>query len=232
MKILALDTCSKAGSVSLLQDGNLLCHQVINSGRTHSETLLPSITHLLAQANWTLDDIGLFCASQGPGSFTGVRIGLSVMKGLLFGKTTPFIAVSSLEALAYQAIDFDGIIIPLLDARKQQFYTAAFSISNQKVTRLCEDVLIDYDKIEDYLFSFQKKVILVGDGATFCYNNLSEKERVHLPSQNYLIHSSIGVALAAYEEYQQGIRHCIEACTPIYLRLSQAQEERKKRMEE
>lgn len=223
MKILALDTCSKACSVTICDSDELLAYGLLNTKLNHSKTLLPLIEHLLKQTELTLGDIELFALSKGPGSFTGVRIGMSVIKGFAFEKNIPCVPVSTLEGLAYFAADFNGVIAPVLDARKNQFYTAAFLAEDQKFTRLSEDDVIDCESMNSFLTQFNKPVFLVGDGAKLCYTNLSEKNNVFLLSDLYQVNSSFGVAKAAIKHFHEGNWVDAADMTPEYLRLSQAQ---------
>lgn len=218
-----MDTCSTAGSVTIMEDGELLAQQVLNIKRTHSETLLPAVAHLLEQAKLTMNDIDLFAASKGPGSFTGVRIGLSVIKGFAFQRDIPCMGISTLEALAYQALDLDGIIVPVLDARRDQFYTATFEVKNKEVTRLTEDRAISVDTIKEELQTYQKPIFLVGDGAHLCYTKTRENPFVKVPSPLFTVNSSWGVAQAAHATYSEETALSPENLTPEYLRLSQAQ---------
>lgn len=221
--ILALDTCSTAGSVTLLENKTLLAQQTLNIKRTHSETLLPTISHLFEQTKRTIDDIDLLAVSKGPGSFTGVRIGLSVVKGLAFQKEIPCMGISTLEALAYQSIDLEGIVVPLLDARKSQFYTATFRVKDKQVTRLTDDKATQVETITEELEAYKEPIFLVGDGASLCYTKVKENEFTHLPSSLFTVNSSWGVAQAALATYKSEKAVAADQLTPEYLRLSQAQ---------
>ena len=151
MKILAIDTCTKSGSVTLCEDDFILSSNYINVKITHSETLLPLVEQVLANTKTKIEDIDLFSVSKGPGSFTGVRIGVSVVKGLAFESKKNCLGISSLLGVAYQCQDIDGIICPVLDARKNQFYTAMFSSENKKISRLTEDNALNIDEITEII---------------------------------------------------------------------------------
>lgn len=225
MKLLAIDSCSKAGSVTICENGTVLAHGLLNTKLNHSQTLLPLVEHLLKQTQFRLEEIDLFALSKGPGSFTGVRIGMSVIKGFAFGSQKPCLAISTLESLAFLAIDFPGTIVPVLDARKDQFYTAAFDNQDGNMTRVKDDCVIDIAQIESFIQGLKKPVYLVGDGASLCYTKIENKAEVYLPSQLYQINSSWGVATAAINLFEQNPKLAVPAndLTPEYLRLSQAQ---------
>ena len=139
MKVLALDSTALVASVALCEDGKLLGELTLNNGNTHSQTLLPMVEFLLKQFDMTPGDVDLFAATVGPGSFTGVRIGAATLKGLAFGRNRPCVAVSALEALAYNMRDTDGIVCALMDARRGQFYTATFEVKDGTVERITPD---------------------------------------------------------------------------------------------
>ena len=139
MKILAIDSTAIVASVAICDDEKLAALYTVNNGNTHSETLLPMVESALAQSKLTVDDIGLFAVSAGPGSFTGVRIGAATIKGLAFGRDIPCVGVSTLEALAYNLKGSSGIICPVMNARRNQVYNALFRFEGEKLVRLCPD---------------------------------------------------------------------------------------------
>jgi tRNA threonylcarbamoyladenosine biosynthesis protein TsaB len=145
MKILSLDTTAEVCTAAICEDKRLIAEMTVNTGNTHSQTLLPVVEQLLKISETSFDDIDCYACSTGPGSFTGVRIGVATVKGIAYGKNKPCISVSTLEALAYNLIGFDGIICPVMNARRNQVYNALFECKNSKLTRLCEDraLLID-----------------------------------------------------------------------------------------
>lgn len=175
MRILAVDTSAKVSSVSVVEDNEILAEFNVNSSLTHSQTLMPMIDSMLSSSKIPLDSIDLFAASAGPGSFTGIRIGIGAVKGLAYGRNKPCVSVSTLEALAYNMADFSGIVCPVMDARCNQVYTALFEAEKQNITRLCEDKAISIDELYDSLSSLNKNIIFVGDGADLCYNKLKDK---------------------------------------------------------
>ena len=154
MKILALDSTAIAASVALCEDGELLGEYTVRNGNTHSQTLLPMVESLLAFFECTADDIDLFAASAGPGSFTGVRIGAATLKGLAFGTNKPCIGVSTLESLAYNLIGQNGLICPVMNARRKQVYTALFRAKNGQMERLMPDSALAITELDELLRVF------------------------------------------------------------------------------
>jgi len=226
MLILALDSTAIAASVALCDDEKMLANYTINLGNTHSETLLPMVEAVMRAARITASDIDLFAVSEGPGSFTGVRIGVSTVKGLAFGKDKPCVGVSTLEALAYNLIGFDGIACPVMNARRGQVYTALFDV-NAKDTprRLTPDRAIAIAELESALLMQVRPVYLSGDGyditrAGFSRFTAAETPAVLIPQNAY------SVAMCALKQYKEGARRTDTELVPTYLRLSQAERER------
>ena len=181
MIILALDSTSGFSSVALLDGDKVLGHTFLDSGNTHSETLLPVVIDLLQFNGLHSDDVNLFACSAGPGSFTGVRIGVSVLKGLASGKGTPCVGVSTLEALAENLPYTDGILCPVMDARRSQVYNALFRRTDKGLIRLCEDRLIPLAELDAELSEMGEKVYLCGDGYALAKDKLSVKTEVYYP---------------------------------------------------
>lgn len=227
MKILAVDTAGKTAGVALLQDGRLLYEVYLDGGLTHSETLLPLIDNYLKLCGLTCADIDLFGVNAGPGSFTGLRIGLAAVKGLAFPRHTPCAPVSTLEALAVGHVG-QGTVLCALDARRGQVYSAAFDLETH--ARLLEDDARAAASLADFVKSCKKPLFFVGDGAYLCYNIYSEAEGV-LPVPPALRGGrAAGVALAAQRMAEAGQTVSPEALLPDYHRLSQAERERAARL--
>lgn len=173
MNILAVDTAGKTAGVALMQDGRLLYEVYFDGGLTHSETLLPLIDTCLKLCGLTCADIDLFGVNAGPGSFTGLRIGLAAVKGLAFPRNTPCAPVSTLEALAAGHVG-QGTVLCALDARRGQVYSAAFDLATH--TRLLDDDARTAGSLADFVKNCKKPLFFVGDGAYLCYNIYSEAE--------------------------------------------------------
>ena len=227
MNILAVDTAGKTAGVALMQDGRLLYEVYFDGGLTHSETLLPLIDTCLKLCGLTCADIDLFGVNAGPGSFTGLRIGLAAVKGLAFPRNTPCAPVSTLEALAAGHVG-QGTILCALDARRGQVYSAAFDLATH--ARLLEDDARAAGSLADFVKNCKKPLFFVGDGAYLCYNIYSEAEGV-LPVPPALRGGrAAGVALAAQRMAGAGLAVPPEALLPDYHRLSQAERERAARL--
>ena len=227
MKILALDSSALVASVALCEDETLLGEITLNNGNTHSETLLPMIEFLLSNASLTVNDIDLFAVSNGPGSFTGVRIGVATVKGLAFGTEIPCIGVSTLEALAHRLASEDGLICPVMNARRKQVYTALFRAENGTLTRLMPDSAIAITELDERLSAYSSPVRLVGDGYEITEPLLTHPIRPVAPyfrSQN-----AYSVAQIARLKYLPEAVASDTALSPVYLRLSQAERERAER---
>ena len=232
MLILALDSTALVGSVALCENNHLLAECTLNTGNTHSETLLPTVDFVLKSCGVTVDDIDLFACTVGPGSFTGVRIGAATIKGMAFGKGKPCVGVSTLEALATNARAFEGIICPCMNARREQVYNALFESKGGKLTRLCEDRAL---AIEDLLrelegHASEHKIYLVGDGAELVidYDEFGEQfpvldDKLILLGERLRNQSGYSVACVAWDMYRNGISCTDAELAPVYLRPSQAE---------
>lgn len=223
MLLLSVDSSAVTASAALTEDGRVIKSEFINKGLTHSETLLPLIENVMEGCAYKrLDAIAV---TAGPGSFTGVRIGVATVKGLAFPCDIPCISVSTLEAIAYNFIDEKAVICAVMDARRMQFYNALFKVENGRVTRLCEDRAISIEALGEELKAYEN-VIIAGDGAELCYNNLN-LENIALAAEDKRWQNGVGVSKAA--ENKKTIK--AEALMPVYLRLSQAERELKLKKE-
>lgn len=224
MKILALDSSAIAASVALCENDALLAEYTLNNGNTHSETLLPMVETLLSKFNMTADDIELFAASAGPGSFTGVRIGAATLKGLAFGKDKPCVEVSTLEALAQNLVMQKGLICPVMNARRSQVYTALFRSDGQTLTRLMPDSAIAISELDTLLSNYEEAVAFCGDGYDVTLGALGKTAAIFVPDR--LRHqSAYSVATVAYKQFVNGSYVCDESFKVNYLRPSQAERE-------
>ena len=228
MKILALDSSAVVATVALCEDDVLLGEMMLNNGNTHSETLLPMVEFLLSRFSLPADAIDAFAVSKGPGSFTGVRIGTATVKGLAFGTDIPCVGVSTLEALAYNLIGFDGLICPVMNARRKQVYTALFRASDGALTRLSPDEAIAIAELDERLSAYDEPVRLVGDGYEITKELLRHPI---LPTPLRLRpQSAYSVAQVARGLLSTGEAFPDTLLAPSYLRLSQAERERAERM--
>ena len=226
MKILSLDSTAIVSSVAVCEDETLLAQFTLNNGNTHSETLLPMIEASLKLLSLTVDDIDLFSCSAGPGSFTGVRIGASTIKGLAFGKGKPCVGVSSLEALAYNLIGVDGIICPVMNARRAQLYNALFLCKDGKLQRICDDRLISVFDLEDELSKYSElPIYLCGDGYSIAKESFTKIETKSTPTPQ-IYQSAYSVAMCALKAAKADMLTTDIELSPVYLRASQAERER------
>lgn len=228
MKILAVDSTAITASVALTEDDKLVAEMTLNNGNTHSQTLLPMVEALFRTCDVTADDIDLFAVSEGPGSFTGVRIGAATVKGLAFGRGKCCIGVSTLEALAYNLCGFVGIICPVMNARRSQVYTAIFRSDGERLERLSDDMAIAVSELDERLAELCEPVYLVGDGIEVSLEGFVKTKPCATPErQRY--QSGYSVAMVALSRYAAGERGDDASLNPTYLRLSQAERERLER---
>ena len=227
MKILALETSAKSVSAAVTEDGAVLASAYQNTGLTHSRTLMPMVDAMLNNSGIPLSDIGLVAVAAGPGSFTGLRIGVSAAKGLAWTLDLPCCAVSTLEAMAWNLRQEDAVIVCAMDARRNQVYNALFAARDGRLERLIPDRAVGLAELAAGLKNDEKAKIIVGDGARLCYTYLRDSgipcrmAPAHLVMQN-----ALGVALCAQEMAARGETASARDLVPNYLRLSQAERER------
>ena len=227
MKILAFETSAKAASVAITDNGKLLGESYQNTGLTHSQTLMVMAEDLLKACNLSVKDVQAVAVAAGPGSFTGVRIGVAAAKGFAWGAELPCYGVSTLEAMALNLGVWEGYVVPAMDARRNQVYTAIFRAEKGALTRVEEDMAISLAELGEKIKNFAQPVFLVGDGALLCYNTLLEEvPGLVLPPEHRMHQRAAGVALAAQRQADAGDPGNGGALTPNYLRLSQAERER------
>lgn len=226
MNLLAVDTAGKSCAVAVMRDDTLLYEVQCNNGLTHSETLLPMIDTALRACSLTVNDLDVLGATNGPGSFTGLRIGLSVIKGLAQPRQIPCVGVSTMAALAY-GVNGAGTVIAAQDARRGQVYWAAFDLADH--TRLTPDAAVPVTELQNFVKTCKKPLFFVGDGAYLCYNTYGQSDGV-LPCPPALqVLRGAGAALAAKALADDG--QCVPPARllPDYHRLSQAERERAER---
>lgn len=226
MKILAIDTTAKTAAAAITDGEKLLASATLNTPSTHSVTMLPTVEMLLKSAGITASEIDIFAVSAGPGSFTGVRIGVSLVKGLAFGRKQACVGVSSLEALARNMVSTDGLICPVMDARRNQLYNAIFEYRGGKLLRLTPDRTVMADALARELESMDKPVFFIGDGY-----HIMEKKKLSCQRETPVAcrwQNGAGVALAALAAYDEAEDKSVftdRMLRPEYLRLPQAERE-------
>ncbi len=231
MRILAFETSAKAASVAIAEDELLLAETYQNTGLTHSQTILAMAESMLSACNLTVQDIDAVAVAGGPGSFTGIRIGVAAAKGFAWGRELPLYGVSTLEAMALSLGATGGIICAAMDARRSQVYNAIFRAENGKLIRLREDRAISLQELGEDLNTFSEDIYLVGDGAALCHRTLAETvPGLQLVPEHRRHQRAGGVALSAMALAKAGVKGNAGEMMPNYLRLSQAERERAERM--
>lgn len=232
MKILAFETSAKAASVALTQEGKLLGESYQNTGLTHSQTLMVMAQDLLQQCGVAISQLDAVAVAKGPGSFTGVRIGVAAAKGLAWGAELPCVGVSTLSAMAVGLGAWQGYVCPVMDARRSQVYNALFHVDCGKYTRIREDRAISLQELGEDVKNLSQPIFLVGDGSVLCYNALLEAvPALVLPPEHRMHQRAVGVALEAQRMMHEGAIPPAAELVPNYLRLSQAERERNERMQ-
>ena len=228
MLILAFESSAKAASVALCRDGHLISQYSQCSGLTHSRTLLPMAEDMLKNAELKLQDVDLIAVAHGPGSFTGIRIGVSTVKGLAWAGEKPCVGVSTLEAMAWHGLAAGGIVCPVMDARRSQVYNALFEIRDGRPQRLCPDRPIALSELAEDVKKLDAPVFLVGDGASITKDYFDAQGiPCRVAPENLLWQDAWGVAMAAMDKTPGNA----DSLLPVYLRLSQAERERQERLE-
>ncbi len=229
MLMLALESSAKAASAAVFKGEKLLAISVENSGLTHSRTLLPMAEGLLKNLDRSVRDLDVIAVAHGPGSFTGLRIGMAEAKGLCWALDIPAIGVSTLEAMAWGGPDMDGTMLCcVMDARRSQVYNALFTVENGKPVRLTEDRAISLADLGAELRFYKKTWVLLGDGAELCYTTLNgDGLSLRLAPEPLRVQSARGVGLAAMGREPRPAPELL----PVYLRLSQAERERQAKLQ-
>ena len=231
MKILAVDTSATAASVAVAEENKLIGEFSINTALTHSQTLMPMVDVLLKNTGLSVNDINAVAVNAGPGSFTGVRIGVAAVKGIAFPKNLPCVSVSTLESMAYNMLGNDCVVCSVMDARCSQVYNALFRVKGCTVTRMTDDRALSLTDLKNEFQNISEKVVLVGDGAVLCSEFLgSELENIMLAPFNNRIQTASSVTYAAFEKINNGETLTADELMPVYLRLPQAQRKLNKKL--
>jgi tRNA threonylcarbamoyladenosine biosynthesis protein TsaB len=232
MKILAIDTSALVATAALCDDEKLIAVYSQKAGMTHSQTMLPIIKNIMDNTETNIDDVDMIAVSEGPGSFTGIRIGIATVKGLAFGKNKICIGVSTLEAMARTIADFctDAIICPVMDARRNQLYNAVFEMRGGKLLRLTEDRMIEAPALAKELDAMDRPVYFVGDGYDIMAKMKLSYQRETPVACRW--QNGYGVAMAALALYNNTEDKSVftdRMLRPEYLRLPQAERELKEK---
>lgn len=233
MKILAIDSSATAASVCLNDNGKILAESFMNTKHTHSTTLMPMLTSILKCTGETLNNVDVFAVSSGPGSFTGLRIGVAAVKGMAMAENKMCASVSALEAMAYNFSDSNALVCAVMDARCNQFYNAVFRCNNGNVIRLCDDrALSDEELFADLQNNYNnEEIILVGDGALLAKKLLGDKlPNLKTAPPHLMYQRASGVAAVALKLAEENKLCTASQLLPTYLRLPQAQRELRKKL--
>ena len=229
MKILALETSAKAVSAAVSEDGKILCSGYQDTGLTHSRTLMPIVEHILKNTGLTVAAMDAIAVAAGPGSFTGIRIGVAAAKGLAFAADKPAVGVSTLAAMARNVAFCDGLVICAMDARRQQVYNALFEAKDGQLTRLTPDRAIALEELAEELRSDPRPKTVVGDGAKLCLAHLTAAGiPCRLAPAHLVMQNAMSVALEAEAMAAKGKLVSAQALEPVYLRPAQADRLRQK----
>lgn len=231
MKLVAIESSGLVASVALLVDETIVAEYTIEHKKTHSQFLLPMLVQMMQTAETEPDELDAIAVASGPGSFTGLRIGVATAKGLGLALEKPIIPVSTLAAMAYQCIGMQGLICPILDARRNQVYAAAYHAINQQFHEVLPDQAIEIAEFLQQLEKLQQPAFFLGDGATIYRRQIEERKGIS--SVFALPHTAkqraASVATLAAQYYKEGKMTTAAEQQPVYLRLSQAEREAKER---
>ncbi|MBQ9679976.1 MAG: tRNA (adenosine(37)-N6)-threonylcarbamoyltransferase complex dimerization subunit type 1 TsaB [Ruminococcus sp.] len=231
MLMLSVDSSASPASVCLYEDGKILADYYLNSGFTHSQTLMAMVESVLNISGKTSKEIDVYAVNNGPGSFTGVRIGVSAVKGMAYAVNKPCVAVSTLESMAYNYIGQNVYVCSCMDARRNQVYNALFHVKNNTIERVCENRAIAVKDLLAELNGFDSDIVLVGDGAQLVFDSADDPQ-IHLAPPHLRFQRASAVAQSALEKYNRGETLAPAALMPSYLRLSQAERERNAKLSE
>ena len=224
MKILAIDSTASTSTVALLENEGLIALYTVNTNNTHSETLLPMVKSLLEASGVTIDEIDAFACANGPGSFTGVRIGVATIKGLAFGRDKKCVAVSTTEALSQNLEGFDGIVCPIMNARRGQVYTCIYKDG----VPLMDECCMMLDELVPILEKYDEKIYFTGDGYELTLER-EIKNKCHTP-ELLRYSNAYSVGRVAYKKISNGEFTTDADLRVNYLRKPQAEREREERL--
>ncbi|PYG85694.1 tRNA threonylcarbamoyladenosine biosynthesis protein TsaB [Ruminiclostridium sufflavum DSM 19573] len=230
MKILAVDTSTNVASVAILEDDIIIGEYSCNKGKTHSQKLMPMIQSLLEKVKLDTEDIDAFAASIGPGSFTGLRIGVTTIKAMAFAAGKPVISVYTLDALAYNMSMSKALICPVIDARNNQVFTAVYRFEGGKPERLTEFLGIHINELVEIIRSMEGEVVFLGDACNMHREYLTQElgGRASIAAPNAAMADASSVALLARDSFMEGKSESSYEMLPFYLRKSQAERELEK----
>jgi len=231
LKILAIDTSSVVAAVAVMDNDRLLGEYIINHKKTHSQKLMPMVSELMSSLELKPSDIDVFAASSGPGSFTGLRIGITTIKAMAYAVKKPVIGVPTLDALAYNIPVTESLICPIMDARNNQVYTALYRRERGTLTNITEYLGVPIPEIVEIIKGKNQKVIFVGDAVEIHKEFIGEElgDMCEFAPGSLLFQRASSVAQAAKVRVLNGMLENSFDLVPFYLRKSQAEREYEKR---
>lgn len=226
MKILGIDTSSLAASVSVIEDSKLICEYTINTKKTHSQKLMPMIENMLKISDINVNEIDLIAVCEGPGSFTGLRIGMATAKAIAHVNNLPIISVNSLELLAGNMNLCDKKICSILDAQRTQVYTGQYKFENNELIELKNIDVVDIDVLLEELKNSSEEVIIVGEAVYKYLDKIKEIENIYIPNLSHNVNKASSLCSIALNKYNKNINiNNYSEIVPLYIRKSQAEVE-------
>ena len=237
MKILSVDTSSNVATVAITDDDKLIAEIIVNNKKTHSQTLMPMIDNALKMSELDASDIDLIASANGPGSFTGLRIGVSAVKGFSHALNIPVVGVSTLEAMAYNLPFCQYLISPIMDARRSQVYNAVYEWENDKLKEVKEPRALSIEELLEEFLGTDKIIVFMGDGVIVHKELIKEKlgNMALFAPVSHNEQKASGLAMAAMKKYKENKAVSCYELAPVYLRKPQAEreaEERERKMKE
>ena len=229
MKILAIETSLVVSSCAICEENFVLASFSVATGFYHSKTLMVLVDEMFKKSNISLDDIKAVAVSIGPGSFTGLRIGVSAAKGIAFGLNLPCIGVETLTAIAYNFMGFNALVCPCIDARNDRVYIALFEINGFDMTVILKDCIKSIKELKEILISKKQRVFLAGDAALKCFEEMKDCGDIFLAPAKLMMPDAVNIAVLGQKKLQTG-KFSTDELIPKYLKLSQAEEQMKQKL--
>jgi tRNA threonylcarbamoyladenosine biosynthesis protein TsaB len=232
VKILGVDSSGLVASTAVLQDDIVVAEFTVNNKQTHSQTLLPMIEETMRYSGFSLEELDAIAVAAGPGSFTGLRIGASTVKGLGLVLDKPIVPVPTLEWMAYQLAEVDGFICPMMDARRNQVYTGIYEMRDGNLVEIMKQCAMDVHELMKELGKYPVKVHFLGDGVPVYFDVIQDEvtNEYHIAPAHLSRQRAAAVAALGMEYYHQGKIETAAQHRPVYLRKSQAEREREQRL--
>ncbi|MGL5346705.1 MAG: tRNA (adenosine(37)-N6)-threonylcarbamoyltransferase complex dimerization subunit type 1 TsaB [Peptostreptococcaceae bacterium] len=231
MKVLGIDTSSLAASVAVIEDNKLICEYTINTKKTHSQKLMPMIENMLKISEININDIDLIAVCEGPGSFTGLRIGMATAKAISHVNNLPIVTVNSLELLAGNMNLCDKKICSILDAQRTQVYTGQYKFENNELKELKNIDVMEIDALIEELKNTNEDWIIVGEAVYKYIDKINEVSNIHIPAPSHNVNKASSLCTIGMNKYNNKIDiHDCYSVTPLYIRKSQAEVEYDEKM--